>query len=235
LTSLSVNQEYRFYGRRVGRKLSDSSSLALKKGEEYHILKLNDFAQNKSKSISEGLFGLNSKRIVLEIGFGSGDNLINSAKTNPDICYIGADPFLNTNAKLIKSLLNHNIMNIKIWPDDIRKIINFFPPNSVYAIKILFPDPWPKFKHKDRRLIQNFFIDNLYNILKLKGCITLASDHSIMKSWILEIFQSHKGYLWKAEQAQDWQIRSSDCFSTKYEQKSIEQKRIPSWFVFEKI
>ena len=126
-------------------------------------------------------------------------------------------------------------MNIKIWPADIRKIINFFPPNSVYAIKILFPDPWPKFKHKDRRLIQNFFIDNLYNILKLKGCITLASDHSIMKSWILEIFQSHKGYLWKAEQAKDWQIRSSDCFSTKYEQKSIEQKRIPSWFVFEKI
>ena len=126
MTSLSLNQKYRFYGRRVGRKLSDSSSLALKKGEEYHIIKLNDFAQYNSKPISEALFGLKSKRIVLEIGFGSGDNLINSAKINPDICYIGADPFLNTNAKLIKSLLNHNIMNIKIWPDDIRKIIDFF-------------------------------------------------------------------------------------------------------------
>jgi len=235
LTSLSVNKEYRFYGRRVGRKLSDSSSLALKKGEQYHIIKLNDFAQYDSKSISECLFGLKSKRIIIEIGFGSGDNLINSAKINPDICYIGADPFLNTNAKLIKSLLKNNILNIKIWPDDIRKIIKFFPSNSVNAIKILFPDPWPKSKHKDRRLIQKFFIDYLYNILKLKGTITLASDHSIMKSWILEIFQSHKGYLWKVEKAQDWQIRPSDCFSTKYEQKSIEQKRTPSWFVFEKI
>ena len=56
-------------------------------------------------------------------------------------------------------------MNVKIWPDDIRKIINFFPPNSVYAIKILFPDPWPKFKHKDRSVVQKLFIDNLYNIL----------------------------------------------------------------------
>ena len=235
MTSLLINKEYRFYGRRVGRKLSDSSSLALKQGEDYHIIKLNDFTQNNPKSLSEDLFCLKSKRIILEIGFGSGDNLINSAKINRDVCYIGADPFLNTNAKLIKSLLHHNIMNIKIWPDDIRQIINFFPSNSVYAIKILFPDPWPKFKHKDRRLIQKNFIDNLHNILKLKGMITLASDHSIMKSWILEIFQSHKGYLWKAEQAIDWQIRPSDCFSTKYEQKSIEEKRTPSWFVFEKI
>ena len=235
MTSLSVNQEYRFYGRRVGRKLSDSSSLALKKGQEYHIIKLNDFTQFKLKPISEVLFNLKSKRIILEIGFGSGDNLIYSAKTNPDVCYIGADPFLNTNAKLIKLLLNHNIMNIKIWPDDIREIIKFFPLNSINAIKILFPDPWPKSKHKDRRLIQNFFIDNLYNILKLKGTITLASDHSIMKSWILEIFQSHKGYLWKVEKSQDWQIRTSDCFPTKYEKKSIEEKRTPSWFVFEKI
>ena len=224
-----------FYGRRIGRKLSEANSLALKQGEKYHILKLIDFTKKKSKLISEDLFDLKSKKTILEIGFGGGDNLINSAKLNPDICYIGADPFLNTNAKLIKFLINNNIMNIKIWPDDIRKIINFFPLNSISEIKILFPDPWPKSKHQNRRLIQKNFIENLYNILKPKGTITLATDHSIMKSWILEIFQNHKGYLWKANQMLDWQIRPSDCFSTKYEQKSIEAKRSASWFVYEKI
>ena len=151
------------------------------------------------------------------------------------MCYIGADPFLNTNAKLIKTLLSNNIKNIKIWPDDIRSVINFFPLNSISEIKILFPDPWPKFKHKNRRLIQKNFIDSLHNILKPKGTITLATDHSIMKSWILEIFQSHKGFIWKAKQMFDWKTRPSDCFSTKYEEKSIEAKRTPSWFVFEKI
>ena len=235
MTSLLTNKEYRFYGRRVGRKLSGSSSTALKQGEDYHIIKLNDFEENNQKSLSEDLFDQKSKKIILEIGFGSGDNLINSAKTNPDMCYIGADPFLNTNAKFIKLLLNQNIMNIRIWPDDIRKIIKYFLPNSIYAIKILFPDPWPKIKHKDRRLIQKNFINDLYNILSLNGTITLASDHSIMKSWILEIFHSHKGYLWKAEQAIDWQIKPLDCFATKYEQKAIEEKRTSSWFVFKKI
>ena len=234
MTNLSINKEYRFYGRRVGRKLSEANCLALKQGEDYHIIKLKDFIQKDSKSLTEKLFALKSKKIILEIGFGSGDNLINSAKANPDICYIGADPFLNTNAKLIKFLLSYNITNIKIWPDDIREIVNFFPINSVSEIKILFPDPWPKYKHKSRRLIQNIFINSLYDILKLKGTITLATDHSIMKSWILEIFQNHKGYLWKANDMLDWQTRPSDCFSTKYEIKSIKAKRTPSWFVFEK-
>ena len=234
MTSLLGNKKYRFYGRRVGRKLSDSNSLALKQGENYYIIKLSDFTQNNSKSLPDALFAKEFKKPILEIGFGGGDNLINSAKINPDICYIGADPFLNTNAKLIKNLLIHNIMNIKIWPDDIREIINCFPLNSIDEIKILFPDPWPKFKHKNRRLIQEKFINRLYNILKLNGTITLATDHTIMKSWILEIFQNHKGYLWKANQMIDWQTRPFDCFSTKYEQKSIEAKRAPSWFVFTK-
>ena len=235
MTILSINKEHRFYGRRIGRKLSDANSLALKQGENYHIIKIVDFAKNNSESLSDNIFALKAKKIVLEIGFGSGDNLINSSKINPDICYIGADPFLNTNAKLIKFLIINNIKNIKIWPDDIRQIIDFFPPNSISEIKILFPDPWPKFKHRNRRIVQKNFIHNLYDILKPKGTITLATDHAIMKSWILEIFQYHKGYSWKAQQMLDWKKKPSDCFSTKYEQKSIEAKRTPSWFVFEKI
>jgi|TARA_B110000977_G_scaffold23723_1_gene28639 tRNA (guanine-N7-)-methyltransferase len=235
LNNLTVNKEQRFYGRRKGRKLSESSQIALKQGENFYIIKLEDFFKNKHNSTSQSLFGIDHKKIILEIGFGSGDNLVNSAINNPNICYIGADPFLNTNARLIKILLKNNIKNIKIWPDDIRKIIPLFSYSSVSEIKILFPDPWPKSKHKNRRLVQEIFIDNLYKILVPNGRITLATDHSLMKSWILEIFQSHKGYLWQANTIMDWKNRPADCFSTKYEQKSYVKENIPSWFVFKKI
>ena len=222
----------RFYGRRKGRKLSQSSLLALREGVKY-LIDTSYFSLN-SKLVLEDLFDLKPTKIILEIGFGGGENLISSAKMNPDILYIGADPFLNTNARCIKELLNNNITNVKIWPDDIRKIIELFPVNFFSEIKILFPDPWPKFKHKDRRLIQNDFLSSLYNILKPQGIITLGTDHLIMKSWILETFQNHSGFQWKAEEASDWRIRPSDCFSTKYEQKSITESRMPSWFEFEK-
>ena len=223
----------RFYGRRKGRKLSNTNILAFKEGSKY-LIKTSDFSLN-SKIVLDDLCGFKPTKIILEIGFGGGENLTNSAKINPDILYIGADPFLNTNAKCIKELLNNNIMNVRIWPDDIRQIIEFFPLNVFSEIKILFPDPWPKFKHKDRRLIQNNFISSLYNILKPQGIITLGTDHFIMKSWILEIFQTHLGFQWTAEEANDWRTRPTNCFATKYEQKSILEKRIPNWFTFKKI
>ena len=208
------------------------NQLALQEGAKY-LIKNYDFSSTP-KLILEDLVEFKPTQIVLEIGFGSGENLLKSAKMNPDVLYLGADPFLNTNAKCIKAILNYNIKNIMIWPDDIRKIIEFFPSNIFSEIKILFPDPWPKFKHKNRRLIQDNFLISLYNVLKINGIITLATDHFIMKSWILEIFQNNSGFQWTAETADDWRIKPIHYVATKYEQKAINENRDPYWFIFKK-
>ena len=84
----SLIENPQFYGRRRGRKLSKSGQLAIKYGIDYFI---------KEEEISN-IFNYR-KHIVLEIGFGDGENLINSAKINSNFLYIGADPFLNTTAK----------------------------------------------------------------------------------------------------------------------------------------
>jgi len=209
------------------------NQLALQEGAKY-LIKKSDFSKN-SKLILEDLVEFKPTKIILEIGFGSGENLIKSARMNSDVLYLGADPFLNTNAKCIKTIINYNIKNIMIWPDDIRKIIEFFPSNIFSEIKILFPDPWPKFKHKNRRLIQDNFLISLYNILKTNGIITLGTDHFIMKSWILEIFQNNSGFQWTAETAADWRTKPIHYVATKYEQKAINENRDPHWFIFKKI
>ena len=213
-----------FYGRRKGRKLSKSSQLALKEGRRYFIQK-----KDLNKIFDP------EKYIILEIGFGNGDNLINSAKTNSDFFYIGSDPFLNTTTKCLDEIIKHNIKNVVIWPDDVRKIIGSFPNNSISEIKLLFPDPWPKKKHKSRRLIQNDFLEIIYSIIKPKGTITIATDHDKLKCWILDKFQRNGKFEWIVESSKDWEKRPNDCFQTKYELKSILQKRKPSWFVFKKI
>ena len=212
-----------FYGRRRGRKLSKSSRLAINDGKDYLV---------KEENISN-IFR-NQKNIVLEIGFGDGENLINSAKLNSKILYIGADPFLNTTAKCLNKILKYNLNNIVIWPDDIRKILKFFPNNSISEIKILFPDPWPKKRHKNRRLIQDEFIKNIYPVIKHQGTITIATDHDILKNWVLEKFQNHTEFEWVVESSNDWRFRPYECFQTKYELKSINQQRKPSWFIFKK-
>ena len=224
MSVLSSKEFPRFYGRRIGRKLSKSGILALKAGSKY-ILQYDKF--------SEEFLNFN-KKIVLEIGFGDGKNLINSAKQNPETLYLGADPFLNTTVKCIKQILENNLNNIKIWPDDIRKILDLFPSKSISEVKLLFPDPWPKLKHQNRRLIQINFINSIYKILKTNGMVTVGTDHKILKSWILEKFQANNKFEWLVETSKDWQNRPKDCFPTKYEEKALNEKRIPSWFVFKK-
>ena len=95
--------------------MSISGQLALKDGKDYLI---------KEEDISNIFYY--QKNIILEIGFGDGENLINSAKMNPHSFYIGADPFLNTTAKCLSKIIQFNLKNIIIWPDDVRKILRFF-------------------------------------------------------------------------------------------------------------
>ena len=99
----SLIENPQFYGRRRGRKLSKSGQLAIKYGIDYFI---------KEEEISN-IFNY-QKHIVLEIGFGDGENLINSAKINSNFFYIGADPFLNATAKCLGKILQYKLKNIAI-------------------------------------------------------------------------------------------------------------------------
>ena len=232
MISSNFNNVFQFYGRRVGRKLTKSNILALKESKNKFILNDND--DLKQLIQLQNLFEFKVKKIILEIGFGGGENLINSAKENPTFGYIGADPFLNTTAKLIKKLNVNKLMNIKIWPDDVRNFFSFIPNNSIYQIKILFPDPWPKNKHKARRLVQQNFIETIHKILEPNGVVTFGTDHPIMKSWILEQFQINSNFIWNVNNSLDWQTRPSDCFSTRYAEKALQEGRKSSWFIFQK-
>lgn len=225
-----VKDSPKFYGRRKGRKLSATAKMALESGENYLIK-----SKNQTHYFSE-LFRSNKKqKIILEIGFGNGDNLVELAKEYPEKLYIGAEPFLNSAVQCIQKLKKYNIENVKIWLDDIKKILDFLPPNIISEIKILFPDPWPKTKHKSRRLIQPEFIERLNVILVHGGTITIGTDHPILKSWILENFQTNRKFEWVANNAKEWRNRPSDCIATKYEKKSYKANRLPSWFVYKKI
>ena len=47
-------------------------------------------------------------------------------------------------------------------------------------------------------------------------------------------FQNYRKFEWIVQSSKDWRLRPPDCFQTKYELKSIANKRKPSWFIFQK-
>ena len=118
--------------------------------------------------------------------------------------------------------------NLKITNQDIRIFINNFPDNFFEKIYILFPDPWPKFKHFKRRLIDKKFLDQiLFPKLKNNGKIIIATDHDSYKTWILShILQSVK-FKWLATSKASWKIFPDDWIITKYQKKAIAEGREP--------
>ena len=220
-----LKNQKKFYGRRKGRRIS---SMNLKLLEDYS----NKFYLHEDQISKLAPHEYNKN--ILEIGFGNGDNLVNMSLNNPNDLFIGCDAYYNGCVKLLKKIVNKNIKNIKIWPDDIHLIIKKFKKNFFDLILILQPDPWQKKKHKKRRLIQQKFLDDLNQILKYEGQLIISTDHDVMKSWVLEHFHIRNDFLW---------IKNGYCYTntkpkwiinTKYSNKALENNKVVNWFFFKK-
>jgi tRNA (guanine-N7-)-methyltransferase len=218
----------RSFGRIKSRKLS----------EHKEDLFQNLFKKYKFSSKVDINSDINSQydENILEIGFGFGDFLFDKAKNNPKSQFFGFEPHINGIASLLQKLENDPCKNLKISDEDIRLKINEFEDEFFNKVYILFPDPWPKFKHFKRRLIQKEFLDGLLSSkVKKGGKIIIATDHDSDKVWILsEILKSEK-FNWLADSKKDWQIFPDNWKVTKYQKKAEREGRVSVIFKLEKL
>ena len=141
-----------FFGRVKSRKLSSSNILLTNKFLKKFIIKKNIF----------------SKKIVIEIGHGMGENLLNLAYKNKEKIFIGIDPFKNGLANIAKEVFKKK-KNIYIFPYVLEKFFDKYNKIEFNEIYVLFPDPWPKKKHKKRRLVNEILLTNILGKLRKKG------------------------------------------------------------------
>ena len=150
-----------YFGRVKSRKISKIKENSFKK-------------YLKTKNINS----LNlKKKLILEIGIGMGENLIYLSKKNIKKNIIGVDPFKNGMVNVSDYCINNNIKNIYLYPYVFQKFINKFKKLRFDIIYILFPDPWPKKRHKKRRIVNEEFLKKIIEILKKKGKIFFSTDN----------------------------------------------------------
>ena len=166
----------------------------------------------------EKLFG-NNNNITMEIGFGMGMTTAEIAQTNPDKNYLGIEVHRPGIGRLLWEMEQKKISNIKVIEFDAVQVIEkMIKPGSLDAIHIFFPDPWPKKKHRKRRLIQRPFTMSLAKCLKPGGYLYMVTDwedyalHALDElSACVLLYNAHEGFA----PAQQWRPQ------TKFEKKGI--------------
>ena len=176
---------------------------------------------------------LPQQQLWLEIGFGGGEHLAHQACLHKDIGIIGCEPYLNGVADLLKHIDQNQLNNIRIYADDARLLIDRLPDASITRVFILYPDPWPKARHKKRRLIQTPLLDRLARVMKPSAELRIATDDNDYCTWILEHLLPHPAFTWTAKTSADWLTPSENWIITRYEQKKAVNRGItPSYLNF---
>lgn len=169
----------------------------------------------------------------LEIGFGGGEHLAHQAGLNRHVGHIGCEPYLNGVAGLLKHVDDHRLDNIRIYADDARLLMAHLPEASITRVFLLYPDPWPKARHRKRRLVNAATLDQIARILKPGGELRLATDDEDYCAWMLEHLLAHPAFAWRAEACADWLTPPAGWITTRYEQKkAVNRGLTPSYLNF---
>ena len=133
-----------------------------------------DGKENKGKW--KEIFG-NDNEIYLEIGSGRGDFLIEIAKDNPAINFIGLE--VNTNAFVVASrkIKENELTNVRGLIADAENLEEIFENEEISRIYLNFSTPWPKRRHHKRRLSHERFLNRYKNIIKDKAVLALKTDN----------------------------------------------------------
>ena len=118
-----------------------------------------------------------SEKIIMEIGFGMGEATAIIAKNHPNNGYIAVDVHPPGIGKLLGRIVENGLTNLRVIEDDVHIVLpHMFEDESLDAIHLYFPDPWPKKKHNKRRIVNEGFLALIHPKLKKGGYVHIATD-----------------------------------------------------------
>jgi tRNA (guanine-N7-)-methyltransferase len=206
----------RLYGRAVGKPLSPRQQ-----GRIDALLPQLAIPDGAIGSLSPANLFDGAREIWLEIGFGGGEHLAGQAALHPEIGFLGAEPFLEGVAKLLAQIEGRQLTNIRIRRGDARELVDQLAPASIDRVFVLFPDPWPKTRHRKRRLIQPDFVASLARVMKAGAGVRFATDWADYASRALADLLRDGRFKWPAACADDWRKPPADHITTRYQEKRL--------------
>jgi tRNA (guanine-N7-)-methyltransferase len=115
--------------------------------------------------------------LVLEVGSGMGESTAALAAAAPEVDHLAVEVFEPGLAQLLMRVEAAGLSNLLLLRGDAVELLRArVPAGSLAGIRVFFPDPWPKRKHRKRRLVQPSFAALAASRLRPGGTLHLATD-----------------------------------------------------------
>ena len=131
------------------------------------------------------VFG-NDHPIHIEVGMGKGQFIIEMARRNPEVNYIGIEKYSSVLVRAVEKLEDFEQNNLRLIRMDAENIEEVFDKDEVDRIYLNFSDPWPKDRHAKRRLTSTRFLERYNNILTPEGRVMFKTDNKDLFDFSLE-------------------------------------------------
>jgi tRNA (guanine-N7-)-methyltransferase len=130
--------------------------------------------------------------VELEIGCGKGGFLLRRATEFPDRRFVGIE-WANKFYKFAADrMARWHITNVRILRTDAEVFVKrHLAPDSLSALHIYHPDPWPKKRHHKRRLIQAEFVESAIRTLTTGARWSVQTDHEEYFDQIQHLLRNH--------------------------------------------
>jgi tRNA (guanine-N7-)-methyltransferase len=174
--------------------------------------------------LSPQWFFKEARSLEIEIGSGKGLFLTETALANLEKYFVGIET-AKTYARLSEErIVRKKLANVRIlnWPAEL--ILPFFKPETASRFHIYFPDPWPKKRHRKRRVWTNGFVTHLERILLPEGKVYFATDYLEYFDAVLSLLEEESSPF-VLERREDFRFFEDAAQPTSYEKKFLIEGR----------
>jgi len=172
--------------------------------------------------------------VVLEIGFGNGETLVEQAANTPDRDFIGVEVHEPGVGHCLLQAEKAGIRNLRIiMHDAIEVLTQQLPRASLARVNLYFPDPWPKKRHHKRRIVQDAFVDLVADRLVDGGTLNIATDWGDYAEHIDEVLARSDRFIC-VERREHGGEAPLDRARTKFERRGLRRGHLICDWCFEK-
>jgi|SRR5215831_10963713 len=139
---------------------------------ELEIVPRNYFAPLDMKAI----YGRNAP-IEVDLGCGDGSFLVAMAAANPDRDFLGVERLVHRVRKTRRKIMARRLTNARVlWIETTYAVERLLLAESIDIFHLLFPDPWPKRRHSNRRIVTKKFLQLIHRALASGGRLRIVTD-----------------------------------------------------------